>query len=281
MIVSGHELLSRAVAARRAVGCFNTYNLEITRAILRAAEAKRAPIFLAAGSGALDYAGFGPLTRAMLAAAEEASVPVALHLDHSPDVATVRHCLDAGFTSLMIDGSRLPFDENVRLTREAVTASRGLAIEAELGGVAGDEDRSGAGTEAIPMTDPAQAARFVAAAGVDSLAIAIGNAHGLYSGEPRLDFERLAAIEAQVAVPLVLHGASGIGDDDLRRCIELGIRKVNVNTEIRVALFESLAGSLERDVKGYDVTRLLETAVDAMQRLVEEKLALIWDAGAA
>ena len=255
------------------MGSFNTYNLEVTRAILRAAEAYDAPVFLAIGSGALDYAGFGVLTEASLTAAREASVPVAVHLDHSPDVATLAQCIAAGFTSVMIDGHRLPFEDNVALTRDAVQQARGVPVEAELGGVPGAEDASGSQVLDIPMTDPDEASRFVAATGVESLAIAIGNAHGVYSGEPHLDFGRLAELRNAVSVPLVLHGASGISDDDLRRCIELGVRKINVNTEIRQALFESLGASIG-NVKGYDVTRLLGGAVEAMQRVVEEKLAV-------
>jgi ketose-bisphosphate aldolase len=272
MILPGRELLARAVAQGRAIGAFNTYNLEITRAILRAAEARGQPVFLAAGPGALDAAGFEPLTRAMLAAAQAASVPVAVHLDHSPDLGTIERCVAAGYSSVMVDGSRLPFEENVSLSRDAARLAAGVTVEAELGGVAGDEDRSGDQATSIPMTDPAQASEFVRETGVDSLAVAIGNAHGIYSGEPRLDFERLAELARRVPVPLVLHGASGISDDALNRCIELGIRKINVNTEVRVALFEALAEALQAGVKGYDLTRLFGAAVEAMQRVVEDKL---------
>ena len=274
MLVSGRTLLADAVAQKRAVGSFNTYNLEITHAVIRAAEAQRQPVFLAVGKGALDFAGFSPLARAMLAVAEGATVPVALHLDHSPDVATISRCLDSGFTSFMIDGSLLPFDENVALTREAVRAASGSTMEAELGGVAGAEDSSGDQISVIPMTDAEQAVAFVAETGVDSLAIAIGNAHGFYSGEPHLDFERLAELAESVPVPLVLHGASGIPDADIRRCIQLGIRKINVNTEIRYTLFQSLEDSLRQGVKGYDVTRLFGAAIEAMQKTVEDKIAL-------
>ena len=273
MLVSGRELLAWAVERRCAVGSFNTYNIEVTRAILRAAEAKGVPVFLAIGAGALDYAGFGILTAASLEAAREATVPVAVHLDHSPDVATLVRCVGAGFTSVMIDGHRLAFAGNVALTREAVEAARGVAVEAELGGVPGAEDASGAQVHDIPMTDPDEASRFVEATGVESLAIAIGNAHGVYSGEPHLDFGRLAALRDAVTVPLVLHGASGISDDDLRRCVELGVRKINVNTEIRQAMFESLGASIA-GVKGYDVTKLLGAAVEAMSAVVEEKIGV-------
>jgi fructose-bisphosphate aldolase class II len=274
MLASGRDLLQRAVDSGRAVGSFNTYNLEITQAILRAAEAKQAPVFLAVGRGALDSAGFEPLTRGMLAAAEAASVPVAVHLDHSPDVDTIARCVVAGYTSVMVDGSHFAFGQNVDLTRRAVEAARGVPVEAELGAMAGSEDRSADHEAGIPMTDPAQAAEFAAATGVDSLAIAIGNAHGFYTGEPHLDFERLEDLARAVSVPLVLHGASGISDGDIEHCIQLGVRKINVNTEIRQALFGSLQHFLTRGVPGYDVTRLFGSAIEAMQAVVEEKIAL-------
>lgn len=274
MLVSGQSLLERAVREGRAIGSFNTYNLEITRAILAAAEARDAPVFLAVGSGALDYGGFAPLSRLVLAAAEGAKVPVAVHLDHSPDVETCERCARAGFTSLMIDGSHLPLAENIALTRRAAERAPGIAIEGELGGVAGDEDASGDQSTQIPMTDPEQAARFAAESGAASIAIAIGNAHGFYKGEPKLDFERLKAIRARVSTPLVLHGASGLSDGDLRRAVALGVRKINVNTEIRYTLFQSLERSLREGVKGYDVTRLFGAAIEAMRQTVEEKIAV-------
>jgi ketose-bisphosphate aldolase len=271
VLVSGRELIDAAMAERRAVGSFNTYSLDITRAILRAAEAQCAGVFVAIGTGALDWAGPG-LIEATLAAAKAASVPVAVHLDHCQQVETVARCVEAGFTSVMVDGSPLAFEANVALTKAGIAAGHGATVEAELGGVPGDEDRSGDQTTSIPMTDPAQAERFVAETGIASLAVAIGNAHGLYTGDPHLDFDRLEALAARVPVPLVLHGASGISDAGLQRCIRLGVCKINVNTEIRVALFDSLSASLREGVRGYDVTRLFAAAADAMQRVVEEKL---------
>ena len=274
MLVPGRELLAHAVETGRAAGSFNTYNLEITAAILRAAEARRQGVFLAIGRGAFLNTGFGPLVQGCLQAAREAAVPVAVHLDHGTNTALVEQCMRAGFTSIMIDGSSMPLADNVTLTREAVRVANGVTVEAEIGGIGGHEDSSGANTSRIPMTDPQQAATLVAQTGIESLAIAIGNAHGVYSGEPHLDFDRLAAIAAAVPVPLVLHGASGIPDADIERCIELGVRKINVNTEIRQALFASLGDALMAADTSYDVTRLWATAIDAMQRVVEEKITL-------
>jgi fructose-bisphosphate aldolase, class II len=274
MLVPGRELLAHAVESGTAAGSFNTYDLEITSAILRAAEARRAGVFLAIGRGAFVNTGFGPLVHGCLQAAREAGVPVAVHLDHGTNTALVEQCVQAGFTSVMIDGSSMPLAENIALTRDAVRAANGVTVEAEIGGIGGLEDSSGANTSGIPMTDPQQAATLARETGIDSLAIAIGNAHGVYSGEPHLDFERLQAIAAAVDVPLVLHGASGIPDADIRRCIDLGVRKINVNTEVRQALFASLQRSLHEDSNSYDVTKLWGAAIDVMQRVVEEKLAL-------
>lgn len=274
MLVSGRELLEEAGRRRCAVGCFNTYGLEITRAITAGAQACNAPVMLAVGGRVLEQAGGELLAGLVLAAAAESRCPVAVHLDHGESPEQLRRCREDGFTSLMIDGSRLPFRENVALTRLALREAGELAVEAELGGVAGDEDASGEQRTAIPMTDPDEAARFAAETRVASLAVAIGNAHGVYRGAPRLDFERLARISAAAPVPLVLHGASGLSDADLRRCIALGVRKINVNTELRQALFGSLRASLARDAQAYDLPRLQAAAVAAVQEVVERKLSL-------
>ncbi len=276
MLVPGLQLLEEAGRRGRAVGAFNTYNLEITRAIISAAEQERAPIMLAAGQGALEFAGFDALSQLMLGEAERASVPVAVHLDHGPDLAYVGRALEAGYTSVMIDGSGLPLQENIALTRQAADMAQGVAVEGELGGVAGSEDRGASHETAIPMTDPAQARRFMDESGAGALAVAIGNAHGLYKGTPRLDLERLAAIREAVDSPLVLHGASGLGDADLAACIDLGVRKINVNTEIRVALFRALPSASEAAAGGYDVTRAFGGAISAMRDVVASKIRLFW-----
>lgn len=275
MRVSGAELLDAAVDGGFAVGSFNTYNLEITRAILAAAEARQMPVMLAVGSSALRYAGPELLMRLAVGAAEAAGVPVAVHLDHSHSLEEVRGCLEAGFTSIMVDGSRLPFEENVDLSRRAVELARPYPVEAELGGVGGAEDRSGEQATDIPMTDPEQAADFVRRTGVASLAVAIGNAHGFYTGEPRLDFDRLRALRDTVPVPLVLHGASGIAGGELRRCIGLGVRKINFNTEMRQALFHALKAALDSADTGYDVTRLFGAGMRAVQGVAEAKIGLL------
>ncbi len=281
-LVDGREVLAWAVARGGAAGSFNTYNVETTRAIIAGAEAEQAPIFLAVGRGAFDHAGFETLSALCRAAADSARVPVALHLDHATDLDLVAGAIAAGFSSVMVDGSGSPLADNIELARRARALVGDRALEAELGGSFGDEDRSShtatgqpapAGvTPPVPMTDPDQAATLVEASGIDSLAVAIGNAHGLYRGEPRLDLARLEAIVARVRVPLVLHGGTGLSGAQLRVTIERGVRKINVNTELRRAFFDSLGPGLQRSDHGYDLPALLQPAIDAMSQVVRSMI---------
>ncbi|MBI4786415.1 MAG: class II fructose-bisphosphate aldolase [Chloroflexi bacterium] len=273
MLTPWNALLRRAQERGYALGAFNTYNLEITQAILRAAEAKHAPVLIATGSGALKYAGSEALASIALGHARAATTSVAVHLDHCTSIEEIVACLRLGYTGVMVDGSALPFGENVDLTRRAVQAARayGASIEAELGAIVGDEDRARTHETNAAMTDPAQAEEFVRATGVDALAVAVGNVHGFYRGEPRLDFDRLREIRALVDVPLVLHGASGLPPETIKQAIVLGVCKFNVNTEIRVALFDSLRAQL-LESGDYDLPKVFGTAVTAMQRVIEEKI---------
>ena len=282
MLVPMVELLTAAQREGYAVGAFNTYNLEITRAILAAVEAQRAPVIVQVGSSALKYAGREALTALVLAEARRSPVPVAVHLDHSTTLDEIRWCVEQGFTSVMIDGSALPLADNIALTRQAVALARphGVTVEAELGSIVGEEDRA-AEREAVGLTTPQQAEEFAQATAVDALAVAVGNVHGFYRGEPKLDAARLDDIHCCVPVPLVLHGASGLPDAAIQRSIQGGVRKFNVNTEIRVALFTALADSLPRVHAQYDVPGLFASARQAMQAVVEEKITLFGSAGKA
>ncbi len=274
MLVSGQELLDWAVANRCAVASFNTYNLETTRAFIQAAESTQKPIFLALGSGALDYGDFATLVALAKTAAETANVAIALHIDHGESPAVIQRCFRAGFTSFMFDGSQHPLEENIRLTREAKASVGAYPLEAELGGVGGDEDQAGAQDSAIPMTAPQEAARLVRETGVSSLAIAIGNAHGIYKGKPKLDFTRLEQIDRVVDIPLVLHGASGIPDPDIITAITHGVRKINVNTEIRGRFFDALQSKLPETSSSLNLIGLLTPAIEAMTQAATEKINL-------
>lgn len=274
MLVSGQELLDWAMANRCAVASFNTYNLETTRAFIQAAESTQKPIFLALGSGALEYGDFETLVALAKAAAETARVKVALHIDHGESPAVIERCHQAGFTSFMFDGSKLPLDDNIRLTREAKSCVGDFPLEAELGGIGGMEDAASSQDSDIPMTSPQEAARLANETGVNSLAIAIGNAHGIYTGEPKLDFGRLEQIHRAVDIPLVLHGASGIPDWDVTTAITHGVRKINVNTEIRGRFFAALHQQLPKTSESLNLIGLMRPAIEAMAQAAEEKIAL-------
>jgi ketose-bisphosphate aldolase len=284
MLVTPHDLVADARAHGWALGAFNTYNLEVTGAIIAAAEEAHAPVIVQTGSGALRGPARTALPALALALARAASVPVAVHLDHCADLAMIEHCLALGYSSIMVDGSSQPYADNVTLTRQAVALGHaaGVTVEAELTGTAGDEDNAARpGGRPSAFTDPEQAAHFVAETGVDLLAVAIGNVHGFYRGEPRLDFALLQELARQVPAPLVLHGASGLPDEALRRAVSEGIAKVNFNTELRAAYVAALASGLPAAQQGLDVAALMSHGMAAVQQVVREKLALLGAVGRA
>ena len=283
MLVTSKQLLLDAQAGGYAVGAFNTNNLEITHAIVRAAEARKAPVLIQLSAGAIKYAGIDFLPQIVRTHAQQASVPIAIHLDHGPDFDTVMLCLRHGFTSVMRDASKLPFDENVAEIQRVVAAAHAIdvPVEAELGRIAGAEEHVVVSELEKTMTDPEQATEFVEASGADFLAVSIGNAHGFYKGEPELDFDRLLAIRDAVDVPLVLHGASGIPDSSIRSAVGLGICKINIDTEIRHAFAQSVRQTLAEKPEEIDPRKILGPAIDAMQAVVERKITLFGSEGKA
>lgn len=281
MLVDLRASLGAARAGGYAVGAFNVYNLEGARAVVLAAEGARSPAILQLHPGATRDGG-AALVALCLAAARETAVPVAVHLDHSPTHEAMRSALAAGVGSVMADGAGRPYDENVAFTTAAVALARphGAAVEGELGLLSGTEDGLTVAERDARLTDPEQAAGFVAATGIDALAVCIGNVHGAYRGEPRLDFDRLAAIRQATDLPLVLHGASGLPHEAIARSIALGVCKFNVNTEVRAAYVEALRRRLATGDKA-DLTDLLRDAVDAMRAVVIEKMRLFGSVGRA
>lgn len=279
MLTPTAELLSHARVSGYAIGAFNVYNLEGVKAVIAAAEAEHSPVMLQIHLAALDFGGPG-LIALCLEAARGASVMAAVHLDHSTSPAAIRAALAAGVTSVMADGSGLPFAENVAFTREVVALAHANSaiVEAELGRISGAEDGLSVTDREARMTDPNQAASFVADTGADALAICIGNVHGHYRTPPTLDFDRLAAIRERVAVPLVLHGASGLPDAQIRRAIALGVCKFNVNTEVREAYSTALRAALT-DRPAPELLDLMRGAVAAMRAVVTEKLRLFGSCG--
>jgi ketose-bisphosphate aldolase len=269
----GIERLRAARAAGRALVGFSIYNLEQGVGVVRAAEAEGVPVLLQAGSSAFRYAGREPLAQLALGLAASAGVAVGVHLDHAIDPAEIEACLRAGYTSVMLDGSALPLEENARITSEVVRRAHdaGAWVEAELAGIAGDEDES-TGARADALTDPDVAAQFVAATGADALAVAVGNVHGIPTEPVALDLDRLARIAERVAVPLVLHGASGLPDADVQAAIALGVAKLNVNTELRRALRAALLATAADPPAGDAVPALLARAIDATEAAAREKL---------
>ena len=240
-LVTMKQLLKQATAENRGCGAFSVGNMEMVKGAVMAAEELQTPIILQIAQVRLKHSPLHLMGPMMIQAAKEAKVDIAVHLDHGLTMDTVLQALELGFTSVMFDGSSLPFEENIRQVSEVVktAAKYGATVEAELGVVGGSED--GSTDHGIRCTDPAEAETFVKETSIDALAVAIGNAHGNYPVAPRLAFDVLEEIHRRVDIPLVLHGGSGISDEDFQRAISLGIRKVNIAT----ASFNSLTKAAE------------------------------------
>jgi len=269
-----NELLLDARRGRCAVGAFEMWGLESCQTVVRAAENLDAPVILAIGPSEIDYAGIEALARIAVEHARAARVPVAIHLDHGPSYEMAVDAIRSGFTSVMIDASHEPFDENVRVTSAVARVAHavGVTVEGELG-VLGVLEGGGPSGPAV-MTEPEDARRYVDATGVDALAVAIGNAHGYYKGEPRLDIQRLKAIEDAVTIPLVLHGGTGIPGDTLHKAIDAGISKINIATQFFDAFAKGYHDAY-RDLQGpIHVGNAFAPAMQRGQALVEEKITI-------
>jgi len=234
-------MLAKARHEKYAVGGFNFCNAETAQVILSEAVRLRSPAMLIASSVEVQLCGMEDTVKILRLVAENVDVPVCLHLDHTDNVETVCRAVDAGFSSVMIDGSHFPFEKNIEMTRTVVTYAhnKGVSVEGELGAIGENKDAQHEGVGPRSLTDPDMAAEFVERTGVDALAISIGNAHGLYAKRPELDFDLLKAIHEKIDVPLVLHGGSGTPPDHLQKAISLGICKVNVASEIGKAFTDS------------------------------------------
>ncbi|NMB25144.1 MAG: class II fructose-bisphosphate aldolase [Firmicutes bacterium] len=281
-LVSAKVLLEHAQANGYAVPAFNCHDLVDFQAIIAAAETEGAPVIIMASESTIDFAGFSYIEGLAYAGAKEAKIPFALHLDHGRDLDNVVKSVQHGFTSVMFDGSNLSFEENIRLTAWVADIAHrvGMSVEGELGQIPGTEDDITVSEQEAGMTDPDLVADFVERTGVDALAVAIGTAHGLYKGEPKLDFPRLTAIRKATSVPLVLHGGTGVPDDTVRRAIELGICKLNVGTELRVAYTSSVSRALvDREFR--DPRPLLSIARTAIAGVVQDKIRLCGASGRA
>ncbi|MBI4781700.1 MAG: class II fructose-bisphosphate aldolase [Oscillatoriophycideae cyanobacterium NC_groundwater_1537_Pr4_S-0.65um_50_18] len=278
MLASTQELLETARRNIYAIGGFNVYNLEGVKAVINAAEFNRSPALLQLHPSALKY-GRSPLIAMCLEAARSATVPIAVHLDHSSAAADIHEALQSGMTSIMVDGSHLPYEQNLAFTREMtrlVHAHHGI-VEAEIGRISGTEDGLTVAEKEAKMTDPEQAIEFVQATKVDALAVTIGNVHGEYQSPPRLDFDRLAKIRRLIQVPLVLHGASGLPEAMISQSIQLGVCKFNVNTEVRQAYMQALKQGMCGD-ETQDLLEIAAATITAMQAVITAKLILFGSA---
>ncbi|MBN2625160.1 MAG: ketose 1,6-bisphosphate aldolase [Spirochaetales bacterium] len=275
-LVNLADQLRDAKTKKYAIGAFNMVNLEFLTAVIEAAEKARSPVILNLAEVHMPYVDTELLSCAAVRAAERSAVPVVLNLDHGLSFDTVKRVVDLGFTSVMFDGSSLSYEDNLARTAEIVRYchDRGVSVEAELGAVGGDEGGA-LFSEADPSlyTDPEQAGAYVRETGVDALAVAIGNSHGRYKGEPQLDFARLAALRDRAGVPLVLHGGSGIGREDFQRAISLGITKINFYTGMSQAALDSLKTDLASSGKSYnDIPLIFQSLQKRVGDTVSEQI---------
>lgn len=299
-LVTTTEMFKKAYEGGYAIGAFNVNNMEIVQGITRAAKKLNAPVILQCSAGARKYASHGYLVAMVKAAAEETGLPIALHLDHGPNFETCKDCIDGGFTSVMIDGSSLPFEENIAVTKKVVeyAHAHGVVVEGELGTLAGVEDDVQVDADDAFYTSPEEAYEFVKATGVDSLAIAIGTSHGAYKFKPgqnpELRFDILNEVSEKLpGFPIVLHGASsvnqdhikiinefggqmpdaiGIPEDMLRKASSLAVCKINVDSDIRIAMTAALRKHLSENPTQFDPRQYLTPARDLIQEVVEHKI---------
>ena len=297
-LITTKEMFQKALDSDYAIGAFNVNNMEIIQGIVDAAEIEKAPLILQVSAGARKYAKPAYLVKLVEAAIADTGVDVALHLDHGADFEICKKCVDDGFTSVMIDGSKYPFEENLKLTKQVVdyAHAHGVVVEAELGKLAGVEDDVKVSSRNATFTVPEEAAEFVERTGVDSLAVAIGTSHGAYKfkGEPYLDFERLKEIHKLIPdTPLVLHGAStvlkefvdrcnefggqipgaqGVPEEMIKEAVKYGVCKVNIDTDLRLAMTAEIRRVLIEHPEEFDPRKYLGPGRDAITRMVQHKI---------
>jgi fructose-bisphosphate aldolase class II len=285
--VTTKEMLKEAQKGRYGIGAFNANNMEIIQAIIEAAEEEKAPVILQASQGAIKYAGLDMIVAIVKVMAEKAAVPIALHLDHGTDYYQNIKCLRAGFTSLMYDGSKLPFDENVEMTKKVVEMAHvcDIPVEAELGqiGKMGGSDEPGVALEKVKesMAVPEEAAKFVELTGIDSLAAAVGTIHGCRTPFAKLDIPRIERIRELTGVPLVLHGASGANDEEVRKGINAGICKINIDTRIRMKFTEKIREIITKNPQEIDPRKILGPAKDAAKEIIRDRMRVFGCSGKA
>jgi len=299
-LVGTKEMFKKAYKGGYAVGAFNVNNMEIIQGIVEAAEELNSPLILQASQGARNYAGHEYIIHLVKAALEISDLPIALHLDHGDSFDICKKCIDGGFTSVMFDGSHLPFEENIKITKKVVEYAhpRDVVVEAELGQLSGIEDNVSVDEKDASLTDPEEAEEFVERTGVDSLAVAIGTSHGAYKfkGEPKLDFKRLEKITKRLeGYPLVLHGSSsvlkefvdlcneyggelpgarGVPEEMIGRAVKQGICKVNIDTDLRLAMTGTIRKEMHDNPENFDPRKYMGPGRDAIRKMVKRKIKL-------
>ncbi|REE57401.1 fructose-bisphosphate aldolase class II [Paenibacillus taihuensis] len=275
-LVSMTEFLPKAKANKFAVGQFNMNNLEFAQAITEAAMEEKSPFIFGVSEGALKYMGIEYTVAIAEAAAKKSGLPIALHLDHGSSFEVAMKCIRAGFSSVMFDGSHYGLEENIELTKQVVKAARamGVSVEGELGTIGGVEDDISVDEEHASLAKPEEAIRFYEETGVDCLAIAVGTAHGMYKGEPKIHYDIIQKVSDAIPVPVVLHGGSGVPDEAIRLSIAAGVGKINVNTENQVACTNAIREVLSGNASVYDPRKYLVPARSAMKAVVQEKIRL-------
>jgi fructose-bisphosphate aldolase class II len=303
MFITNKQLMDKAMQEGFALGAFNINNMEILQGIISAAKELNAPLILQVSRGARDYAGRTYIMKLAEAAEKDSNLPIAIHLDHGDTFDLCKSCIDDGFTSVMIDGSHDPFEENIKKTKQVVDYAhpKKVSVEAELGKLIGEQFDSGEGgkvsADAI-YTVPEEAAEFVKKTKCDALAVAIGTSHGAYKfkGEPKLDLERLKKIRKLVKIPLVLHGASsvlpeyvdicnkygakiegsrGVPEEQIRQAVKIGVQKVNIDTDLRIAMTAGIRKSLAEKPAEFDPRKYIGPARDLVKEVVMRKLKLL------
>lgn len=278
MLVTTASILKKAKKGKYAIGAFNTSTLENTKAIIYAAEKMKSPVIIETSEGEVEYLDPEYIAAIVKVAAEKAKVPVALHLDHGKNMHVILDCLKAGYTSVHMDGSALSLEKNIAVTKSAVKLARKYkaSVEGEIGHIEGGSSIHSKKLEKkdIEYAEPEDVKNFVKETGVDSVAIGIGSGHGLYKNTPTLDWDRLRKISWITKAYLVLHGSSGLPSSTLKKAINLGINKINVNTDMRVAFTETLRETLAKDKKEIVPYKILPPSIKEVQKIVEKKIEL-------
>lgn len=271
-----NQMLKAAQNGKYAIPAFNIHNLETLKVVVEAADSLGSPVILAATPGTVDYSGLEYLTALSETANDLYDIDITFHLDHHEDVAAIKKAIDLGVKSVMIDASHHNFEENIRIVKEVTDYAHlhGASVEAELGRLGGIEDDLVVDQKDALYTNPKQAKEFVERTNIDSLAVAIGTAHGLYKEEPKLDVERLVEIKKVVSIPLVLHGASGVPFETVRECIEKGISKVNIATELKIPFSDGLKAYLQGNPEANDPRKYMSLAKENMKQVVIEKIRM-------